>query len=773
MIGGNLCRCTGYQNIVGVGAARRRAPARAARTGGRATGDRRDQAAADDFAVRRRVAAASRTTGCSRGHGALPRRPRATTRSRPRSCAARTPTPGSSTSTSRDALDVDGPGRDLHLRGPAGPGRRAAAAADPAPGAAPTAATGYPLAQGRGQPRRRGDRRWSSPRDRYLAEDAADRIEVELRAAAAPWSASTRPARPSTWCTPTCPATSAAQRRAGGRRRRGRDRRRAARAGARPRRSSAPRRSRWRAGACWPAGTRDDAAAADLDLHPDLDRGPRGRRGQARPAAGQRRRDHPGRRRRLRRQDHAPVAGGGPGAVGGAAARAAGQVDRGPARALHRQRARARRSSTTSGSASTTTAGSSGSTSGSGTTTAPTSPYGLIVPIVTSTQLLGPYKPGAYRVEFDSLYTNTVIVTPYRGAGRPQGVFVMERTMDAIAGRARARPDRGPRAQLHPARRDALRPGADLPGRPAADLRLRRLPGPARQAQGPDRLGRLRRLRATRPRAQGRRVGIGLACYVEGTGVGPVRGRPRAGRDVGQGQGGDRAHHPGPGPPDGVRADRRRRARGAARGRRGDDRRHPPVRLRGRHVRLPRRGDERLRGRAGRAQGPGQGAADRGGRAGGRPPTTSRSSTAWCGSRATRRRRSRCGTVAVLSNPLRYAFDEAAKAATQFAGGGDPDKPPVAEDDEPGLEGRGLLLADALDVRHRDARGDRRDRPGHGRDHDPALLRGARLRPADQPADRRGPDPRRRRAGRRRRAVRADGLRRRTASCSTRRSWTS
>jgi len=45
------------------------------------------------------------------------------------------------------------------------------------------------------------------------------------------------------------------------------------------------------------------------------------------------------------------------------------------------------------------------------------------------------------------------------------------------------------------------------------------------------------------------------------------------------------------------------------------------------------------------------------------------------------------GTIAVLSNPLRYAFDEASKAATQFAIG-DPDKPAVAEDDEPGLEGR-------------------------------------------------------------------------------------
>ena len=60
-------------------------------------------------------------------------------------------------------------------------------------------------------------------------------------------------------------------------------------------------------------------------------------------------------------------------------------------------------------------------------------PYGIIIPIITSTQLLGPYKPKNYRVDATSLYTNTVLVTPYRGAGRPQGVYVMERTMDAIA----------------------------------------------------------------------------------------------------------------------------------------------------------------------------------------------------------------------------------------------------------------------------------------------------------------------------------------------------
>ncbi|MFP4635315.1 MAG: molybdopterin cofactor-binding domain-containing protein, partial [Nitriliruptoraceae bacterium] len=42
--------------------------------------------------------------------------------------------------------------------------------------------------------------------------------------------------------------------------------------------------------------------------------------------------------------------------------------------------------------------------------------------------------------------------------------------------------------------------------------------------------------------------------------------------------------------------------------------------------------------------------------------------------------------VATMSNPLRYAFDEAARIATQFAQPGDPDAPPVAEGEAPGLE---------------------------------------------------------------------------------------
>ncbi|HEU5044586.1 MAG TPA: aerobic carbon-monoxide dehydrogenase large subunit, partial [Nocardioidaceae bacterium] len=150
-------------------------------------------------------------------------------------------------------------------------------------------------------------------------------------------------------------------------------------------------------------------------------------------------------------------------------------------------------------------------------------PYGLIVPIITSTQLLGPYKPGVYRVEFASLYTNTVLVTPYRGAGRPQGCFVMERVMDAVAAergldraevRARnfIRPEEMPYDQglIFQDGRQLLYDSGDYP----AELeKLRKL-------VGWDDFGAYR----AQARAEGRRVGIGLACYVEGTGVGPYEG---------------------------------------------------------------------------------------------------------------------------------------------------------------------------------------------------------------------------------------------------------
>ena len=150
-------------------------------------------------------------------------------------------------------------------------------------------------------------------------------------------------------------------------------------------------------------------------------------------------------------------------------------------------------------------------------------PYGIIVPIVTSTQLLGPYKVGAYRVEFTSLYTNTVIVTPYRGAGRPQGVFAMERTMDAIAeylglDRLAVReanliqPEEMPYDQglVFQDGRPLIYDSGDYPKM----LRM------IRELVGWDGFEAERAAAA----AEGRRIGIGVAAYVEGTGMGPYEG---------------------------------------------------------------------------------------------------------------------------------------------------------------------------------------------------------------------------------------------------------
>lgn len=42
-------------------------------------------------------------------------------------------------------------------------------------------------------------------------------------------------------------------------------------------------------------------------------------------------------------------------------------------------------------------------------------PYGVIVPLNTSTHIIGPYRIRDFSVTFTSLYTNTVIVTPTEG----------------------------------------------------------------------------------------------------------------------------------------------------------------------------------------------------------------------------------------------------------------------------------------------------------------------------------------------------------------------
>ena len=312
-------------------------------------------------------------------------------------------------------------------------------------------------------------------------------------------------------------------------------------------------------------------------------------------------------------------------------------------------------------------------------------PYGLIVPIITSTQLLGPYKPQNYRVYFESLYTNTVMVTPYRGAGRPQGCYAMERTMDAIAdylGKDRAdvravnfiQPDEFPFDQglIFQDGRELEYDSGDYP---ASLEKIKALIGwddfPAYQQE---------------MAAQGRRVGIGLACYVEGTGVGPYEGahvhietsgkvKVATGLTT-QGQGHATVFAQLVADELGVKFEDVEVVT-------GDTRRMPyavgtfasrAAVMSGSAIHLAaQRAKEKVLKIAGEAL-----EADE------KDLQIVDGVVSVKGSPGTS---IDLGTVSVLSNPLRYAFDEKSKAATQFSVGA-PGKPPVAEDDEPGLEGK-------------------------------------------------------------------------------------
>ena len=79
-------------------------------------------------------------------------------------------------------------------------------------------------------------------------------------------------------------------------------------------------------------------------------------------------------------------------------------------------------------------------------------PYGLTVPLNSQCTLLGPYDIQNYYSEFTAVFTNKTIVTPYRGAGRQHGVFVIERALDIAAKELKIDRGRDSQAQFHPAR---------------------------------------------------------------------------------------------------------------------------------------------------------------------------------------------------------------------------------------------------------------------------------------------------------------------------------
>ncbi|HUZ02977.1 MAG TPA: xanthine dehydrogenase family protein molybdopterin-binding subunit [Thermomicrobiaceae bacterium] len=136
----------------------------------------------------------------------------------------------------------------------------------------------------------------------------------------------------------------------------------------------------------------------------------------------------------------------------------------------------------------------------------PTWLFGLI--------LSGPYKIGAIGCEVFGVVTNTTPTDAYRGAGRPEATYILERMMDLVAGRLGMDPVDVRRKNFIPAGEfpyatptGLLYDSGNYDGSLDRALEMVDYPGFRRRQEA--------------ARAQGRLLGIGFSTYVEVCGLAP------------------------------------------------------------------------------------------------------------------------------------------------------------------------------------------------------------------------------------------------------------
>jgi aerobic carbon-monoxide dehydrogenase large subunit len=150
--------------------------------------------------------------------------------------------------------------------------------------------------------------------------------------------------------------------------------------------------------------------------------------------------------------------------------------------------------------------------------------YGLTVPLNSQNHVLGVYDIPSYYTELHMAFTNKMIVTPVRGAGRPQGIFVIERLLDIAAkemgmDRIEIRrknlvpPDAFPYHQgiIDQAFSEFIVDSGNYEGTLDKALELIEYEKFVKEEQ-------------PRLRAEGKHVGIGVVPFIETTGVGPYEG---------------------------------------------------------------------------------------------------------------------------------------------------------------------------------------------------------------------------------------------------------
>jgi CO/xanthine dehydrogenase Mo-binding subunit len=141
-------------------------------------------------------------------------------------------------------------------------------------------------------------------------------------------------------------------------------------------------------------------------------------------------------------------------------------------------------------------------------------PYGSDVCFNTVTHVLGQYRIPNFKATAEVIFTNKPPVSPYRGAGRPQAVFVMERLIAAVARRVGK--------DVNEVRRLNLIPADAFPYETGLHIKA-----PVRYDSGNYQAGFDKALELLNPtsfraeqeaaRREGRYLGMGLGTYVEAT----------------------------------------------------------------------------------------------------------------------------------------------------------------------------------------------------------------------------------------------------------------
>ena len=151
-------------------------------------------------------------------------------------------------------------------------------------------------------------------------------------------------------------------------------------------------------------------------------------------------------------------------------------------------------------------------------------PVGIGAPSNTIAHIMGPYRIPHFEATAHIVVTNKTPNAPYRGSGRPEGVFVMERTVDLVAHHLGIDAADVRRRNMVPP--EAMPFASGVPYRDGQPTVYDGGDYPAALENALAALGGLPQIRERQRKAweQGRYLGLGLGSYVEGTGAGPFEG---------------------------------------------------------------------------------------------------------------------------------------------------------------------------------------------------------------------------------------------------------